>query len=101
MVLAIELEISPSWLGWLCEAMACVVASTRFKFKALEMAAAAMAEVVNCVYRRTPRNPQGDVQVVCRASCSKLNLIAVVAIMKRCRTGGQGGGRGGQTVRHA
>ena len=29
-VLAIELEISLSWLGWLCEAMACVVASSRF-----------------------------------------------------------------------
>ena len=29
-ILAIELEISPSWLGRLCEAMACVVASSRF-----------------------------------------------------------------------
>ena len=34
----------------------------RLGFKALEVAAA-MAEVVNYVYRRTPRNPQGDVQV--------------------------------------
>ena len=32
-------------------------------FKALEVAAAAMAAGVNCVHRRTPRNPQGDVQL--------------------------------------